>query len=199
MASRIILASASPFRKALLENAGIAVTTVPAHVDERAVETAVVGGGVTPGELAQILAEAKAIEVSERHPEAWVVGSDQVLSLDGAVLHKVADMDEARRRLLALSGRTHLLETAVVLARGGEAVWRHVSVAEMTMRQITPEFIGRYLAESGPGVIASVGAYQIEGPGIQLFEKVAGDHFTIVGLPLLPLLAALRHNGAIDG
>lgn len=199
MASRIILASASPFRKALLENAGIAVTAVPANVDERAVETAVVGGGVTPGELAQILAEAKAIEVSERYPAAWVVGSDQVLSLDGEVLHKVADMDEARRRLLALSGRTHLLETAVVLARGGEAVWRHVSVAEMTMRQITPEFIGRYLAESGPGVIASVGAYQIEGPGIQLFEKVAGDHFTIVGLPLLPLLAALRHNGAIDG
>ena len=199
MTSRIILASASRFRKALLDNAGIAVEAVPAEIDERAVEEAVDRTGVTPADIAQILAEAKATEVSERYPDAWVVGSDQVLSLDGELLHKAADMGEARRRLLKLSGHTHVLDTGVVLARAGKAVWRHVSTARMTMRPLTPEFVGRYLSQAGSGVLASVGAYQIEGPGIQLFERIEGDHFTIVGLPMLPLLEALRAHGAIDG
>ena len=199
MTSRIILASASRFRKALLDNAGIAVEAVPAKIDERAVEEAVDRTGVTPADIAQILAEAKATEVSERYPDAWVVGSDQVLSLDGELLHKAADMGEARRRLLRLSGHTHVLDTGVVLARAGKAVWRHVSTARMTMRPLTPEFVGRYLSQAGSGVLASVGAYQIEGPGIQLFERIEGDHFTIVGLPMLPLLEALRAHGAIDG
>ena len=199
MTSRIILASASRFRTALLDNAGIAVEAVPAEIDERAVEEAVDRTGVTPADIAQILAEAKATEVSERYPDAWVVGSDQVLSLDGELLHKAADMGEARRRLLKLSGHTHVLDTGVVLARAGKAVWRHVSTARMTMRPLTPEFVGRYLSQAGSGVLASVGAYQIEGPGIQLFERIEGDHFTIVGLPMLPLLEALRAHGAIDG
>ena len=199
MTSRILLASASRFRKALLDNAGIAVEAVPAEIDERAVEEAVDRTGVTPADIAQILAEAKAAEVSERYPDAWVVGSDQVLSLDGELLHKAADMGEARRRLLKLSGHTHVLDTGVVLARAGKAVWRHVSTARMTMRPLTPEFVGRYLSQAGSGVLASVGAYQIEGPGIQLFERIEGDHFTIVGLPMLPLLEALRAHGAIDG
>ena len=194
----IILASASPFRKALLENAGVPVTAIAADIDERAVEAAVERSGVTSGELAQILAEAKAVEVSARHADAWVIGSDQVLSLDGEALHKAADMEEARRRLLTMSGRTHLLETGVVLARAGDVVWRHLSTAEMTMRTLTPEFIGRYLSLAGSGVLASVGAYQIEGPGIQLFGRIEGDHFTIVGLPMLPLLAALRERNVID-
>ena len=199
MTSRILLASASRFRKALLDNAGIAVEAVPAEIDERAVEEAVDRTGVTPADIAQILAEAKATEVSERYPDAWVVGSDQVLSLDGELLHKAADMGEARRRLLKLSGHTHVLDTGVVLARAGKAVWRHVSTARMTMRPLTPEFVGRYLSQAGSGVLASVGAYQIAGPGIQLFERIEGDHFTIVGLPMLPLLEALRAHGAIDG
>ena len=199
MTSRILLASASRFRKALLDNAGIAVEAVPAEIDERAVEEAVDRTGMTPADIAQILAEAKATEVSERYPDAWVVGSDQVLSLDGELLHKAADMGEARRRLLKLSGHTHVLDTGVVLARAGKAVWRHVSTARMTMRPLTPEFVGRYLSQAGSGVLASVGAYQIEGPGIQLFERIEGDHFTIVGLPMLPLLEALRAHGAIDG
>ena len=199
MTSRILLASASPFRKALIDNAGVAVEAVPAEIDERAVEEAVGRSGVTPADIADILAEAKAIEVSERNPDAWVVGSDQVLSLDGEILHKAADPGEARLRLLKLSGRTHILDTGVVLARAGEIVWRHVSTARMTMRPLTPEFHGRYLSHAGSGVLASVGAYQIEGPGIQLFERIEGDHFTIVGLPMLPLLEALRAHGAIDG
>ena len=199
MSERILLASASPFRKAMLDQAGLAVEAVPAQIDERAVEAAIGDSGVTPEEVAGILAEAKAVDVSERHPDAWVIGSDQTLSLGDEILHKAATMEEARRRLLQLSGKTHHLNTGVVLARGGEVVWRHVAVARMTMRELDPAFVGRYLAGVGEGVLRSVGAYQIEGPGIQLFERIEGDHFTIVGLPLLPLLDALRRHGAIDG
>ena len=199
MSERILLASASPFRKAMLDQAGLAVEAVPAQIDERAVEGAIGDSGVTPEEVAGILAEAKAVDVSERHPDAWVIGSDQTLSLGDEILHKAATMEEARRRLLQLSGKTHHLNTGVVLARGGEVVWRHVAVARMTMRELDPAFVGRYLAGVGEGVLRSVGAYQIEGPGIQLFERIEGDHFTIVGLPLLPLLDALRRHGAIDG
>ncbi len=199
MADPIILASGSPFRRQMLENAGLDFRTVRPQIDERAVEKAVEGSGLTPPDLAQILAEAKAVAVSEAHPDALVVGSDQVLSLGDEVLHKPADMEEARRRLLALSGRTHELHSAVVLARDGEAVWRHVSTARLTMRPLDPGFVGRHLAEVGDAALQSVGAYQIEGRGIRLFERVDGDHFTIVGLPLLPLLAELRTRGAIDG
>ena len=195
----IILASASPFRRQLLENAGVPVEAVPSGVDERAVEAPLEGTGATGEDIAQVLAEAKAVGVSENHPERWVVGADQTLSLDDRIFHKPADMDSARRHLLALSGRTHRLNTAVVLARGGETVWRHVSVAHMTMRKMDPAFIGRHLSRAGDAALSSVGAYQVEGEGIQLFEKIDGDYFTIVGLPMLPLLAKLREVGAIDG
>ena len=199
MAPRIILASASPFRRAMLENAGVAVDIVRPEIDERAVEKAVAGSGVTPDDLAAILAEAKAAAVAEDEPEALVIGCDQTLSLGDEVLHKPQDMEEARRRLLALSGRTHQLNSAVVLMRGEEVLLRHVGIARLTMRDLDPAFIGRHLARVGDRALASVGAYQIEGEGIQLFEAIEGDHFTIVGLPLLPLLAALRGAGAIDG
>lgn len=199
MAPNLILASASPFRLKMLRDAGLDVAAVRSEIDERAVEAAVAGSGLTPGDLALVLAEAKATEVSEREPGSWVVGADQVLSLEGQVLHKPADMEEARRRLLALSGRTHQLHSAVVLARDGAPVWRHVEVANLTMRPLDPGFIGRHLARVGERALSSVGAYQIEGEGIQLFERIDGDHFTIVGLPLLPLLDALRAEGAIDG
>lgn len=199
MAPRIILASASPFRRAMLENAGVAADIVRPEIDERAVEKAVAGSGVTPDDLAAILAEAKAAAVAEDEPEALVIGCDQTLSLGDEVLHKPRDMEEARRRLLALSGRTHQLNSAVVLLRGEEVLLRHVGIARLTMRDLDPAFIGRHLARVGDRALASVGAYQIEGEGIQLFEAIEGDHFTIVGLPLLPLLAALRGAGAIDG
>lgn len=198
ISTRIILASASPFRREMLARAGIEADAIPSSIDERAVEEAI-GGDVTPDDMALVLAEAKAVDVSEANPDAWVIGSDQTLSLDDEVLHKSADMDEARRKLLRLSGKTHHLNSAVVLARGGEAIWRHVSTARMTMRQLSPQFIGRYLSAVGEPVLRSVGAYQIEGPGIQLFEHVEGDHTTIIGMPLLPLLAELRRVGAIDG
>ncbi|MCO5146879.1 MAG: Maf-like protein [Aquamicrobium sp.] len=195
----VVLASGSPFRRTMLENAGVGVEAMPAQIDERAVEAAVEGSGVTPQELAAILAEAKALEVSERMPGRLVIGADQTLSLGDEVLHKPADMEAARRRLLLLSGKTHELNSAVVLARDGAVLWRHVGVARLTMRTLDPGFVGRHLSRVGDKALSSVGAYQIEGEGIQLFEAVEGDHFTIVGLPLLPLLHELRALGAIDG
>lgn len=199
MTEKLILASASPFRKKMLENAGVDVEAIPADLDERAVEAPLAETGASPQDVALVLAEAKAVAVSEAHPGRLVLGCDQTLSLDGLVFHKAADMEAARRRLLKLSGRTHQLNSAVVIARDGETLWRHVEVASMTMRQLDPGFIGRHLARVGDRALSSVGAYQIEGEGIQLFDKIDGDYFTIVGLPLLPVLAELRKLGAIDG
>ncbi|RWD97191.1 Maf-like protein [Mesorhizobium sp.] len=199
MAEKIILASGSPFRKAMLVNAGLDIEAVPAEVDERALEAPLQDSGVSPEDVASILAEAKATEVSERRPGALVLGCDQTLSLGDEIFHKPADMEGARRHLLALSGKTHQLNSAAVLCRDGEVLWRHVGVASLTMRKLDPAFVGRHLARVGAKALSSVGAYQIEGEGIQLFEKIEGDYFTIVGLPLLPVLKELRALGAIDG
>lgn len=199
MAAQLILASTSPFRQAMLRDAGLDFKAVAPDIDERAAEAPLKDSGATPQEVAEILAEAKAVAVSERYPDALVLGCDQTLSLGDEVLHKAKDMEEARRRLLALSGRTHELHSAAVLAQGGQTIWRHVSTARLTMRELDPAFIGRHLAAVGDKVLSSVGAYQIEGHGIQLFEKIEGDHFTIVGLPLLAVLKELRRLKAIDG
>lgn len=199
MAERLILASTSPFRAAMLEGAGLTFEAVAPEVDERTAEAPLKDSGATPQDVAEVLAEAKAVAVSEQFPDALVIGCDQTLSLDGEILHKPADMEEARRRLLALSGKTHELNSALVLARNGQAVWRHVAIARLKMRDLDPGFVGRHLAGVGSKALSSVGAYQIEGEGIQLFEKIDGDHFTIVGLPLLDLLKELRRLKAIDG
>ncbi len=199
MPTTLILASGSPFRKAILTNAGLDFAVEKPRIDERAVEAPLKDSGVTPEDVALVLATAKANDVSGRHPGALVIGSDQTLSLGDEIFHKPADMEGARRHLLSLSGKTHQLNSAVVLVRDGETLWSHVGIARLTMRRLDPAFIGRHLARVGDRALQSVGAYQIEGEGIQLFEKVEGDHFTIVGLPLLPLLAALRDLGAIDG
>ena len=199
MDKKITLASSSPFRKALLVNAGIDVEAVPSDVDERALEAPLRGSGVSPEDVALVLAEAKAVDVSGKKPGALVLGCDQTLSLGDEVFHKPADMEGARRHLLALSGKTHQLNSAAVLVRDGEVLWRHVGIANLTMRSLDPAFIGRHLARVGDKALGSVGAYQIEGEGIQLFEAIDGDYFTIVGLPLLAVLAELRKLGAIDG
>ena len=199
MSAKLILASASPYRKALLANAGLDVASVKPEIDERAAEAPLKETGATPEDVALVLAIAKANEVSERNPGALVIGSDQTLSLGGEIFHKPADMEAARRHLLKLSGKTHQLNSAVAIVRDGETLWSHVGIARLTMRRLEPAFIGRHLARVGNKALSSVGAYQIEGEGIQLFEKIEGDYFTIVGLPLLPLLAALRELGAVDG
>ena len=199
MPEKIILASSSPFRKSLLANAGVSFAAVKPEVDERAAEAPLKGSGATPEDVALVLAIAKAAEVSERNQHALVIGSDQTLSLGDEIFHKPADMEGARRHLLRLSGQTHQLNSAVALVRDGETLWSQVAVARLTMRKLEPAFIGRYLARVGEKALSSVCAYQIEGDGIQLFERIEGDYFTIVGLPLLPLLAQLRTLGAIDG
>jgi septum formation protein len=199
MLNKLILASTSPFRQKMLSDAGLAFDAVKPDIDERTAEAPLKASGASPGDVALVLAEAKAIDVSERYPDALVLGCDQTLSLGDELLHKPEDMEAARRRLLHLSGKTHELNSAVVLAKNGEAVWRHVGVAHLTMRRLDPGFVGRHLALVGDKALTSVGGYQIEGPGIQLFEKIDGDHFTIVGLPLLDVLKELRRLGAIDG
>lgn len=195
----LVLASSSPFRAAILRNAGLAIETEAATVDERSIEAPLLEAGLDAADVAQILAEAKASDVSSRRPGALVIGADQTMTLDGELLHKPADMEQARYRLLAMSGKTHTLHSGLALVRDGETVWRHVAAAHLHVRDLGPAFIGRYLASVGDRALQSVGAYQIEGEGIQLFDRIEGDHFTIIGLPLLPLLSELRARGEIDG
>src|SRR5690606_3119729 len=158
-------------------------------------EKALEGSDMNPEDVAAILAEAKAVEVSERFADAWVVGGDQTLSLGDEVFHKPADMEGARRHLLALSGKTHQLNSAIVIAKNGEAVWRHVAIARMTMRHLDTAFIGRHLSRVGDIALKGVGAYQVEGEGSQLLGRIAGGYFTIVVVALLPLV---RGFGAVD-
>ena len=182
----------------MLANAGLEFATEAADIDERSVEAPLLEAGMDATDIAEILALAKAREVSSRFAGKLIIGADQTLGLDGELLHKPADMEEARRRLLALSGRTHQLYSAVALVRDGELQWTHVEEANITFRKLTPEFIGRHLAHVGEIALSSVGAYQVEGRGVQLMEKVEGDYFSIIGLPLLPLLAELRRLEVID-
>lgn len=198
MTPPLILASQSPFRRMLMENAGLAFSAEAAAIDERAVEGALSERNPTPPEVAETLAVEKARDVAGRNPGALVIGSDQTLSLEGRVFHKPTDMAEAKSHLLSMSGRTHELNCGVALVRDGETLWNHVSIARLTMRPLSEDFVDRHLARVGTRVLASVGAYQLEGEGVQLFERIDGDYFTILGLPLLPLLAKLRNLGAID-
>lgn len=199
MTASLILASKSPFRAELLNNAGIDFEAHGAELDERMLEAPLVDSGASPEDVALVLAEAKANDVSSRYAGSLVIGCDQTLSLDDEIFHKPADMEAARRHLLRFSGRTHALNSAIVLARNGETLWRRVDVARMSVRKLDPGFIGRYLARVGDAALQSVGAYQFEGQGVQLFDAIEGDYFTIIGLPLLPLLAKLRELGVIDG
>ncbi len=198
MTSSLVLASASPFRRALLENAGLTFSARAAQVDERALERPLEEAGASPTEVAQALAEAKAKDVSRHFDDALVIGSDQTMSLGPRVYHKPKDMAEAAEHLLSLSGRTHSLNSAIVLVRDGDVLWRHVSTAHMTVRPLDQAFVERHLKRVGEKALSSVGAYQLEGEGIQLFEKIEGDYFTILGLPMLPLLSKLRELGSID-
>ena len=195
---RLILASKSRYRIKLLSDAGLNFEAIDAEVDERAVEQAL-GAELLPEDRAQILAQTKAMSVSQKFPQALVLGCDQILSLGDEILHKAVDFEAARANLLKLSGKTHTLYSAIALAQQGEIIWSLTVPAYMTMRKLEPAFIGRHLAFAGGNVLGSVGCYQIEGPGLQLFEKIDGDYWTIIGLPLLPLLAELRARGEIDG
>ena len=200
MTSRpLILASGSPYRRKMLEAAGLSFHVVPADVDEAALKRGLAAQSPKPisAAVADALARAKAQSVSARHPDATVIGADQILALGDDLLDKPGDLAAARVQLERLRGKTHRLISAVVVAEAGKVLWTHVDEAVLTMRPFSREFLDRYLAEADPGLCQIVGAYEIEGPGIQLFERVEGDHFTIIGLPLVPLLAELRSRGVM--
>jgi septum formation protein len=193
----LLLASASPFRRAMLENAGIPVEARPAPIDERALEAEAAGAG----SIASRLAEAKALAVSHAAPSRLTLGADQTLTTGGEAFHKPADAVALRLQLEALQGRAHRLVSAFCLARDGAVLASGESAALMTMRPLSPAMLDAYVeALAGPGSLAgslTVGGYQVEGLGVQLFERIEGDHFTIMGLPLLAVLASLRRLQAL--
>ena len=190
----LILASASPSRRQLLASAGLVFAIEPAGVDEEEVKRSL--ATAAPQELAETLAEMKAVRVSTRHPTAMVVGADSTLACKGRMFDKPPTMDAARKQLLTLRGQTHELFSSVVVARGGSRLWHWNERARLTMRSFNESFLDTYLSRAGEPVLGSVGAYQLEGLGIHLFEAIEGDHFTILGLPLMPLLAFFRQIGA---
>jgi septum formation protein len=192
---RLVLASASVARRAVLAGAGLRFDVRPAAIDEAAIKRAARRDGLDATAAALRLADAKAAWASGQEPQALVIGADQILTCDGAWYDKPDDMEAARRQLLALRGRTHELATAVVCRTGDRLLWRHTALPRLTMRAFSGPFLDAYLAEEGELVLSSVGAYRLEGPGVQLFERVEGDHAAILGLPLLPLLEFLRNAG----
>ena len=191
---RVILASQSRFRAAMLAGAGVAAEAMPAHVDEAEVKAAAQAEGRSAADAALLLASLKAERIARRHPDALVIGGDQILVCEDAWFDKPPDLDTARAHLRRLRGRTHRLETAILCQRGGQRVWQHVARPELTMRNFSDAFLERYLALEGEVLTTTVGAYRIEGPGAQLFSRVSGEHAAIMGLPLLPLLAFLRQH-----
>jgi septum formation protein len=194
---RLVLASASAARAALLRAAGIEIAIVPAAIDEAAIKREARRNGESALGAAVILATGKACAVSRRAPDSLVIGADQLLARDAEWLDKPRDLAEARAQLLGLRGRTHILATAVCAAQAGIPIWRATSVPELTMRRFSEAFLDAYLAAEGDALLGSVGAYRLEGSGVQLFSRIAGDYFAILGLPLVELLGYLRQRGLV--
>ena len=197
MTQTLVLASASAIRRTILENAGLTVIVDPAHIDEGAVKAELRSQQMPVEAVAIELAVRKAMSVAARHPGALVIGADQMLEAGGEWLDKPADLAAARRQLAALAGRTHRLVSGLAVIENDVELWRIADSVTLHMRLLTQPFIDRYLGRVGTAALASVGAYQLEGLGAQLFTRIDGDYFTVLGLPLLPLLAFLRERGVI--
>jgi septum formation protein len=193
----LILASASPARAAMLQAAGVPLEVLPARVDESELKIALRGQGADPADVAIALAELKALQVSRSRPGRLVLGADQMLDCDGVWFDKPASPAAARDQLLSLRGRKHRLTSAAVLARDGARIWHHSASARLAMREFTDAFLDGYLETAGAAVLGSVGAYQLEGLGAQMFERIDGDFFVILGLPLLPVLDILREQSVL--
>jgi len=197
----LVLASQSEVRRNLLEAAGIPIDVRPTNIDERAVEAAYASapGGLSPADTAALLAREKALAVARDQSGRLVLGADQTLALGIQRLTKPGDRRAAHEQLMMLRGQTHALHSGIAVAREGEVLFQHVASARLTMRMFSPAFLEAYLDAAGDAVTRSVGGYQLEGLGVHLFERVEGDHATILGLPLLPLLRFLRQGGWIAG
>ena len=195
-APRLVLASASRARRDMLAGAGVPFVVQPADVDEAAVKAG--HDPADPAGLARELAGVKALAVSQRDPEAWVLGADQILSFEDRLVSKAGSLGAAGTRLAAMRGRRHQLHSGAALARNGEVVWSGVDTATLTMREFSDGFLEAYLAAEGEALLACVGSYRLEGMGSQLFETVEGDYFTVLGLPLWPVLAELRRVGVLS-
>lgn len=193
----LVLASESRTRAKMLRDAGVAMEAQPARIDEAAVKASMAAEGAPALDVADTLAEMKALRISQRHTNALVLGADQVLVCEGRLFDKPDSRETSAQQLKELRGKSHDLISAAVVARGGEPIWRHVGRARLTMRHFSDEFIDQYLDEIGEAAIWSVGAYQLEGRGAQLFSRVSGDYFSILGLPLLELLGFLRVQGVL--
>lgn len=195
--TRLILASASEVRARVLKGAGVDFDIHPAHVDEEAVKDSLLAAKAPLRDVADALAELKALRVSENRPDALVLGADQVLAFEGELVNKCASLDEARTLLRRLRGRSHQLISALVLAKAGGAIWRTAETATLKMRDFSDRFLDDYLAAEGEELLKGVGCYRLESRGAQLFERVEGDYFTVLGLPLQSLLAVLRQHGIV--
>ncbi|MGE8142418.1 Maf family protein [Novosphingobium sp. NPDC080210] len=191
----LILASQSASRRAMLDAAGVTYEAMPAYLDERALEGSLQGS--PPDLVALALAEAKALAVSKERPEATVLGSDSLVAVDGRRFDKPASRDQAAEHLRFFSGREMQLFSAACLARGDQVLWTHVALARLQVRALSEAFIADYLAHEWPAVAGCVGVFRIEARGVQLFDTIAGDHFTVLGMPLLPVLGALREQGEL--
>ena len=194
VSGRVVLASSSTARASLLRAAGVGFSIEPAGVDEAAIKREAQCGGESAIGVAVILATEKARAVSERDPDSLVIGADQLLASGAVWFDKPRDLGEAREQLLGLRGRTHVLATAVCVAQNGVPVWRATSTPELTMRRFSEKFLDEYLAAEGEALLGSVGAYRLESRGVQLFSRIRGDYFAILGLPLLELLGFLRER-----
>jgi septum formation protein len=195
-AAGIVLASKSAARRAVLDGAGVAYEAASAGVDEEAVKAGMLAEGANARDIADALAELKAIKVSRSRP-GLVIGADQTLEFEGQLYDKAETVTEARARLQALRGKPHKLHSAVVVAKEGAPIWREVVTATLTMRDFSDAFLDDYLAAEGDAALGSVGCYRLEGHGVQLFSKIDGDYFTILGLPLMGLLDLLRRHGEL--
>ena len=194
---KIVLASASRWRAQMLENSGVSITIDPANIDEDEIKRSFAADDMPPEAAAEALAELKARRVSSKHPDALVIGADQMMECEGAWFDKPVDMDAAREQLKKLRGKTHFLISCAVIIKDGQRLWHHIDKARLDMRPFSDDFLDHYMNACGDDICETVGGYRLEAEGAQLFSRVRGDYFTVLGLPLLPVLDFLREHGIL--